>query len=93
MLEKIKSGQHVNFLISGRNITEAEVVAVSSWFVTIKFKKTEDCIIRLPHSRIFLTKEEASQHIHPDLPPLRPASSIQAEDGKFICARRWDLWE
>ena len=93
MLVKFKSGQHIYFLISGRYITEAEVVTASSWFVMIKFKKKEDCIIRLPHSRIFLTKEEAVQHIHPDLPPLRPASSIQTEDGRFICARRWDLWE
>ena len=90
---KFKSGQHIYFLISGRYITEAEVVAVSSWFVTIKFKKKEDCIIRLPHSRIFLTKEEAVQHIHPDLPPLRPASSIQTEDGELFCTRRWELWE
>ena len=39
MLVKFKSGRHVYFLISGRYITEAEVVAVSSWFVTIKSTK------------------------------------------------------
>ncbi len=93
MTVKFKSGQHVYFLVSGRYITEAEVVTSSSWFVTIKFKKTEDCIIRLTYNRIFRTKEEASEHIHPDLPPLRPASSAQTEDGGFICARRWELWE
>lgn len=93
MLVKFESGQHVYFLISGRYITEAEVVAASSWFVTIKFKKTEDCIIRLPYSRIFRTKEEANQHILPELPPLRPASSIQKGDGGLMSSRRWDLWE
>ena len=87
---KFKSGQHIYFLISGRYITEAEVVAVSSWFVTIKFKKKEDCIIRLPYNRIFRTKEEASQHILPELPPLRP---VQTEDGKLFSTHRWDLWE
>ncbi len=93
MLAKFKSGQHVYFLISGRYITEAEIVAASSWLVTIKFKKKEASIIRLPCSRIFRTKEEANQHILPELPPLRPVQTAQTEEGELISTRRWDLWE
>ncbi len=93
MLVKFKPSQRVYFLISGRYITEAEVVTASSWFVMIKFKKKEECIIRLPYSRIFLTKEEAVQHIRPDLPPFHSPSTVQTEDGELFCTRRWELWE
>ena len=42
-------GQRVYFLISGRIVTEAVVVAASAGLVTIKFRKNGDCIIRLPY--------------------------------------------
>lgn len=75
MMTKYKPGQRVYFLISGRFVTEAIVVTSSSWFVTIEFNKKDDvCIIRLPYSRIFATKNIAEQHIHPALPPVHPAS-------------------
>ena len=91
MKEKHKRGQLVYFLISGRIITEAVVMSSSSWFVTIWFKKSEDCIIRLPHNRIFATKEEAHNHVRPDLPPMQPTS--QNNNYEYECTRRWDLWE
>ena len=92
MKPKFNAGQHVYFIISGRIITEAVVVAASSWFVTIKFRKNEDCIIRLPHNRIYHTEEEAQKHVRPILPP-RPRPLIKEKNGKYICTRRWDLWE
>jgi hypothetical protein len=92
MNTKYKPGQQVYFLICGRYVTKAAVVTASPWFVTIRFsKKAEECVIRLPNGRIFLTEEEARQHIHPDPPPIRP--SIQKEKGEYICTRRWELWE
>ena len=92
MKPKYQTGQQVYFLICGRYVTKAAVVKSSSCFVTIRFRKTtEDCVIRLPYSRIFSTEEDARQHIHPDLPPIRP--SIQKEKGEYICTRRWELWE
>jgi hypothetical protein len=94
MKTKFSVGQHVFFIISGRFIKEAVVVSSSSWFVTIRFKKIEDCIIRLPINRIFSTEEEAKQHIRPALPPPSAASiPSHTEEGKFICTRRWELWE
>lgn len=92
MRQKFNIGQRVYFIISGRIITEAVVVAASSWFVTIKFRKKEDCIIRLPHNRFYHTKEEAQKHIHPKLPP-RPKPLIKEKNGEYVCTRRWDLWE
>ena len=92
MRQKFNIGQRVYFIISGRIITEAVVVASSSWFVTIKFRRNEDCIIRLPHNRIYHTKEEAQKHVRPILPPL-PKPLIKEENGEYICTRRWDLWE
>ena len=92
MKEKFARGQIVYFLISGRIITEAVVVSPSSWFITIRFTKNSgECIIRLPNNRIFTTEEEARKHIHPVLPPMRPAS--RKEDTDFVCSRRWELWE
>ena len=92
MKDKYQPGQHVYFLICGHYVTQATVVAASSWFVTIRFnKRTEDCIIRLPYSRIFSTEEEARKHIRPKLPPKQPV--IREENGKYVCTRRWDLWE
>lgn len=92
MKEKYQPGQQVYFLICGRYVTKAAVVASSSCFVTIRFrKKTEDCVIRLPYSRIFSTEEEARQHIHPDLPAIQ--STIREENGEYVSTRRWDLWE
>ena len=85
-------GQHVYFIISGRIIKEAVIVKSSPWFVTIMFKKKEDSVIRLPHSRLFVTKEEALQHIRPVLTP-RPEPLIKEENGEYTCTRRWDLWE
>ncbi len=94
MKTKFSVGQHVFFIISGRFIKEAVVVSSSSWFVTIRFKKIEDCIIRLPINRIFSTEEEAKHHIRPALPPTSAASiPSHTEEGKFICTRRWELWE
>ena len=92
MKEKFQRGQLVYFLISGRIITKAVVISSSSWFVTIRFKKSEECIIRLPHNRIFASKEEAEKHIHPQL-PQRPEPLIKEKNGEYICTRRWDLWE
>ena len=92
MNSKYKPGQQVYFLICGRYVTKAIVVASTSWFITIRFsKKAEECVIRLPNGRIFSTEEEARQHIHPDLPPIRPA--VQEEKAEYICTRRWELWE
>ena len=89
---KYKPNQQVYFLICGRYVTKAAVVTSSSCFVTIRFsKKEEDCVIRLPYSRIFSTEEGARQHIHPDLPPIQ--STVREENGEFVSARRWDLWE
>ena len=93
MQAKFKPNQHVYFLISGRHIKEATVVAVSSWFITIKFKKTEDCIIRLSYNRIFRSKEEAEEHILPELPPAPVVLPSLAENGEYICHRNWELWE
>ena len=91
MKPKYQSGQQVYFLICGRYVTKAAVVKDSSWFVTIRFrKKTEECVIRLPYSRIFSTEEEARQHIHPDLPPIQ--STVRKENGGYVCTRRWE-WE
>ena len=92
MKPKFNAGQHVFFLISGRFITEAKVVAASSDFITIKFRKKEECIIRLPHNRFYHTKEEAQKHIRPKLPP-RPEPLIKENNGGYICTRCWDLWE
>ena len=92
MKPKYNAGQHVFFIISGRFITEAVVVAASSGFVTIKFMKKEECIIRLPHNRFYHTKEEAQKHIRPILPP-RPKPLFKEENGEYVCTRRWDLWE
>ena len=92
MKPKFNAGQHVFFLISGRFITEAEVVAASSGFITIKFRKKEECIIRLRHNRFYHTKEEAQKHIRPKLPP-RPELLIKENNGGYICTRCWDLWE
>lgn len=92
MKSKYQPGQQVYFLICGRYVTKATVVKASPWFVTIWFsKKEEDCIIRLPYSRIFSTEEEARQHIRPDLPPIRP--TVREENGGYVCTRRWELWE
>lgn len=94
MKRKFRVGQHVYVIISGHFIKEAVVVSSSSWFVTIRFKKKEDCIIRLPHNRIFLTDEEARQHIRPALPPPCTASiPSHTEVGDYNCTRRWELWE
>ncbi len=68
MKTKFCVGQHVYFIISGRFIKEAVVVSSSSWFVTILFKKEEECIIRLPANRIFTTEKETQQHIYSALP-------------------------
>ena len=59
---------------------------------TIKFRKKEECIIRLPHNRFYHTKEEAQKHIRPKLPP-RPEPLIKENNGGYICTRCWDLWE
>ena len=89
---KYQPGQQVYFLICGRYVTKAAVVTSSSCFVTIRFsKKKEDCVIRLPYSRIFSTAEEARQHIRPDLPPILTEAQNNKTD--FICMRRWKLWE
>ena len=85
-------GQRVYFLISGRIVTEAVVVAASAGLVTIKFRKNGDCIIRLPYHRIFLTKEEAEAHIRPIM-PYRPAPAVQTEQESYVCTRNWELWE
>ncbi len=90
MKDKYQPGQQVYFLICGKYVTKAFVVTSSSSFVTIRFnKRVEECIIRLPCGRIFSTKAEANEHIHPTLPPMRP--SVQEENGEYICTRRWDL--
>ncbi len=95
MNQKFKTKQHVYFLICGRYVTKATVIMASSWFVTISFRKLDDdCIIRLPYGRIFPTEEEARKHIHPDPPPFRPTTKVNAEDGgDYVCTRRWELWE
>ncbi len=95
MKAKYKPGQHIYFLVCGRFVTKASVVTSNSYFVTISFRKQDDdCIIRLPYGRIFPTEEEARKHIHPDLPPFRQATKINAEDeGDYVCTRRWELWE
>ncbi len=87
-----KVGQQVFFLISGRLLKEAVIVAVSSGFVTIRFRKKEECIIRLPYGRIFPTKEEALQHIRPALPPQHLPMSRQGKFGYDYTCRR-GLWE
>ena len=90
--DKYKPGQQVYFLICGRYVTKAIVVAASSCFVTIRFnKRAEACIIRLPFGRIFSTEAEAGKHIRPDLPPIRP--TVREDNGEYVCTRRWDLWE
>lgn len=92
MKSKYQPGQKVYFLICGRYATKATVVTASSWFVTIRFNKNAgESIIRLPHNRIFATEEEARKHIRPKLPPKRPV--IREENGKYVCTRRWNLWE
>ncbi len=92
MKVKYQPGQPVYFLICAKYVTKASVVSASSSFVTIRFnKRAEECIIRLPCSRIFSTEAEASKHIRPDLPPMRPA--VHEENGEYVCTRRWDLWE
>ena len=90
MKEKYKPGQQVYFLICGHYVTQATVVAVSSWFVTIRFNKNHaaESIIRLPHNRIFSTEEEARKHIRPKLPPKQ--SVIREENCKYVCSRRWE---
>ncbi len=94
MNPKYKSGQYVYFLICGRYVTRATVIISSSWFVTISFRKQDDdCIIRLPYSRIFPTEEEAHNHIRPALPPLQPPSKVKNYDGEYVSTRRWELWE
>ncbi len=92
MKEKFYAGQHVYFIISGRFVTEAVVVAAASGFVTIKFKKKEDCIIRLSYNRIFLTKQEADIHIRPIM-PYRSVPTVQTGEMNHLCMRDWDLWE
>ena len=92
MKQRFKAGQRVYFIISGRIVTEAVVVASNSWFVTIMFKKSGDCIIRLPYHRIFLTKEEAETHIRPIM-PYRPAATTQTGQTSQVCTRNWELWE
>ena len=73
MKDKYQPGQQVYFLVCGKYVTKASVVSASSSFVTIRFsKRVEECVIRLPYSRIFSTEAEASKHIRPDLPPIRP---------------------
>ena len=92
MNAKYNSGQQVYFLICGRYVTKAAVVASSSWFVTIRFSKKEvDCVIRLPYSRIFSTEAEARQHIRPNQTPVQSVAQKAKED--YVCTRRWDLWE
>ena len=94
MKTKFCVGQHVYFIISGRFIKEAVVVSSSSWFVTIRFKKKEDCIICLPINRIFTTEEEARQHIRPALPsPCASSPTPNTEEENYICRRCWELWE
>ena len=92
MNPKFNIGQRVYFLISGRLVTEAIVVSASSGFVTIKFRKKEDCIIRLPYNRIFLTKQEADTHIHPIM-PYRTKPISQTGQTSHVCTRNWELWE
>ena len=92
MKPKFNAGQHVFFLISGRFVTEAIVVSASSVLVTIKFRKKEDCIIRLPYNRIFLTKQEADTHIHPIM-PYRAKPISQTGQTSHVCTRNWELWE
>lgn len=89
MKEKFQRGQLVYFLISGRIITKAVVISSSSWFVTIRFKKSEECVIRLPHNRIFASKEEAEKHVRPDIPPMQPTS--QNKKFEYVCSHRWDM--
>ena len=92
MKTKFKPGQQVYFLVCGRYVTKATVVASSSRFVTIRFSKKEgDCVIRLAYSRIFCTEEEARQHIRPNLPPIQTV--VQEVKEEYVCTRRWDLWE
>ncbi len=92
MKDKYQPGQHVYFLICGHYVTQATVVAASSWFVTIRFNKNAgESVIRLPHNRIFATEKEARKHIHPDLPPMH-TSTLKAKSG-YTCTCRWDLWE
>ena len=93
MKDKYQPDQQVYFLICGHYVTQATVVATSSCFVTIRFNKNHaaESIIRLPHNRIFATKEEASAHIYHNLPPKQLV--IQEESGEYVCTRRWDLWE
>ena len=91
MKSKYKSDQQVYFLICGRYVTKAAVVKSSSCFVTIRFsKKTEDCVIRLPYSRIFSTEEVARQHIRPNLSPIQ--SMVRKENSEYVSTRRWE-WE
>ena len=92
MKPEFKVGQQVFFLISGHLLKEAVIVAVSSGFVTIRFRKKEECIIRLPHGRIFPTKEEALQHIRPALPP-QASPVFRQTDSNYTCNRHWELWE
>ena len=92
MKPRFNAGQHVFFLISGRFIKEAVVIAASSGFVTIRFKKKDECIIRLPYNRIFLTKEEASTHIHPIM-PNHTVHMAQTGLASHVCTRNWELWE
>ena len=92
MNPKFNIGQRVYFLISGRLVTEAIVVSASSGLVTIKFRKKEDCIIRLPYNRIFLTKQEADTHTRKiTVNQLKPHT--QTEQGSHVCTRNWELWE
>lgn len=90
MKDKYQPGQQVYFLICGHYVTQATVVAASSWFVTIRFNKNNagESIIRLPHNRIFATEEEAGKHIRPKLPAMRPA--VREENGEYVCSRRWE---
>jgi hypothetical protein len=92
MKDKYQPGQQVYFLICGHYVTQATVVAASSWFVTIRFYKNHaaESIIRLPHNRIFATEEEARMHIYPVLPSIKPV--MREENGEYVCTWRWE-WE
>lgn len=93
MKDKYQPGQQVYFLICGHYVTQATVVAASSCFVTIRFNKNNaaECVIRLPHNRIFATEEEARKHIRQELPPMH--TTIPKAKSGYSCICRWDLWE
>ena len=84
MKTKFCIGQHVYFIISGRFIKEAVVVSSSSWFVTILFKKEEECmeyiveVVAKGYCRVEAKNETAAEQI---------AENLEFED--FI----WDEFE